>query len=203
MSLQVLIRELLEVVQDLFLNYGRQTLHLLHQDALVHLNLTEVTVYALPTNWLDFCNRSLIHILFRLAFTVGTGVTITAILALLNLQFLFLQFKQIWLFGHVVLQDRFAQWEERCWIVRRLTILRSEVRVELESKHGRKWPIFLGDKATEELQSCHLVNSLQLDTVAQVWSNLVGEFVGVLQGFHHALAILNRELIIGRVKGVL
>ena len=199
----MLIRKLLEVVQDLFLDYGRQTLNLLHQDTLVHLNLTEVAVCALPTDWLDFCNRSLIHVLFRLTFTIGACVTITSILALLNLQFLFLQFKQIWLFGHVVLQHLFAQWEERSWIVSRLTILRCKVRVELESKHGRKWPILLGDKATEELQSCHLVNSLQLDTIAQVWGNLVGEFVGGLQGFHHALAILHRELVIGRVKRVL
>ena len=49
-GLQMLVRQLLEVVQDLFLDYGRQTLHLLHQDALVHLNLTEVTVCALPTD---------------------------------------------------------------------------------------------------------------------------------------------------------
>ena len=50
MSLQVLIRELLEVVQDLFLNYGRQALNLLHQDTLMHLNLTEVAVCALPAD---------------------------------------------------------------------------------------------------------------------------------------------------------
>ena len=47
----MLVRELLEVVQDLFLDYGRQALHLLHQDAFVHLNLTGVSEGALPTGY--------------------------------------------------------------------------------------------------------------------------------------------------------
>ena len=176
----MLIRELLEVVQDLFLDYGRQTLHLLHQDTLVHLNLTSVDHCALPTDCLSFCNRSLFHIFFRQAFTIAAGVSFISILALGKLQFLFLQFKQTWFFSYVVLQDRWAQCEERGWIVWRLTVLRREVSVELESKQGPKWSVLLRDKSSEELQAGHLVDALQLDTVALVCVNLVREFVGGL-----------------------
>ena len=43
MCLQVLVRKLLEIVKDLLLDYWGQSLHLLHQDALLHLELSEVS----------------------------------------------------------------------------------------------------------------------------------------------------------------
>ena len=49
--------------------------------------------------------------------------------------------------------------EERGRVVGRLTVLRREVGIELESKHGGKGPVLLGDKATEELQAGHLVDA--------------------------------------------
>ena len=90
----MLIRELLEVVQDLFLDYGRQALHLLHQDAHVHVKLTCVAGSALPSSHWSFCNRSLIHVLFRQTLTIDACVAFIAILALLELQFLFFKVKQ-------------------------------------------------------------------------------------------------------------
>ena len=41
MRLQVLVGELLEVIEDLLLDDWCQTLHLLNQDALVHLELAD------------------------------------------------------------------------------------------------------------------------------------------------------------------
>ena len=90
----MLIRELLEVVQDLFLDYGRQALHLLHQDSHVHVKLTSVAGCALPSTHWSFRNRSLIHVLFRQTLTIDASVAFIAILALLELQFLFFKVKQ-------------------------------------------------------------------------------------------------------------
>ena len=43
MSLQVLIRELLEIVKDLFLDDRCKALHLLDKDTLMHLNLAGIS----------------------------------------------------------------------------------------------------------------------------------------------------------------
>ena len=52
MCLQMLIRELLEVVKDLFLNDWCQTLHLLYQNTFLHLELAHIQFFS----WLLSCS---------------------------------------------------------------------------------------------------------------------------------------------------
>jgi hypothetical protein len=97
----VLVRELLEVVQDLFLNDGRETLDLLDEDTFVHFDLANVT------NCLNLVldGDLFINVHFILAFVGVCGVHA----GLSELQFLSFQVKKTALLRNVVFEDRGAK----------------------------------------------------------------------------------------------
>lgn len=112
MRLQMLVRQLLEVVQDLLLDDRCQALYLLNQDALLHLKLSNVGgSVLLPGHRFDdlavhwqVIKRVLID---RLAAPLVFKPTLAfcTLSALGKLQLLSLQVEQARLFSYVVFQD--------------------------------------------------------------------------------------------------